>query len=258
MVDAAPDGSGTIDFDACVTLLRKQLLSEGKINGLPSVTTGASRPSQPPSPPPPSQPPSPPPPSTSGPPSPPPLLRGGTERIDLRGGTERIDRRLIKCNARGVQEAHSDKPQLWNFQGTEVDLAPGHQYIEGGQLWYLRSRAFEKILSGRPIAGVPMNAAARASGVKTLERERADDNLYNLEGLEGLDKVPPCTAVIGPSGRIYSSRTFGFLEVGHAPRRWAIKIVDWAPFDAFILVTILASISKVKIKRYTHSHTSIK
>ena len=86
-----------------------------------------------------------------------------------------------------------------------------------------------------------MNAAARASGVKTLERERADDNLYNLEGLEGLDKVPPCTAVIGPSGRIYSSSTFGFLEVGHAPRRWAIKIVDWAPFDAFILVTILAN-----------------
>ncbi|KOO31481.1 voltage-gated sodium channel [Chrysochromulina tobinii] len=88
-----------------------------------------------------------------------------------------------------------------------------------------------------------MNAAARAAGIKTHEREKEkpEDYLYNLEGLEALDKVPPCTEVIGPSGRVYSSRTFGFLEVGHAPRRWAIKLVEWAPFDAFILVTILAN-----------------
>jgi len=84
-----------------------------------------------------------------------------------------------------------------------------------------------------------MNAAARSSGIKTLER--APEDLDHLEGLEGLDKVPPCSAVIGPSGRVYSSRTFGFLEVGRAPRPWAIKLVEWAPFDAFILVTILAN-----------------
>ena len=84
-----------------------------------------------------------------------------------------------------------------------------------------------------------MNAAARSSGIKTLER--APEDLDHLEGLEGLDKVPPCSAVIGPSGHVYSSRTFGFLEVGRAPRPWAIKLVEWAPFDAFILVTIMAN-----------------
>ena len=147
-----------------------------------------------------------------------PLLRGRSSPNFLsspRDGSEYIDRRFIKRNARGSQEAHSAKPQLWNFHGTEVDLAPEQQYIYGRQLWYLRSRAFENIQLGRPIAGMPMNAAARSSGIKTLER--APEDLDHLEGLEGLDKVPPCSAVIGPSGRVYSSRTFGFLEVGRAP-----------------------------------------
>ena len=85
-----------------------------------------------------------------------------------------------------------------------------------------------------------MNAAARASGIAWTDDFRPEEDVH-LEGIEGLDETPPRSAVIGPSGRVYSSKTFGLLEISHAPRRWAIKLVEWAPFDAFILVTILAN-----------------
>lgn len=41
---------------------------------------------------------------------------------------ETIDRSGIERNANGSEEPHSADPELWNFDGTEVDLAEGHKY----------------------------------------------------------------------------------------------------------------------------------
>ena len=66
-------------------------------------------------------------------------------------------------NAGGSEEPHSDTPQLWNFDGTEVDM--NATYTPGKQLWYIQDRAKDKIKAGLPIAGLPMNDAARKSGI---------------------------------------------------------------------------------------------
>ena len=163
-------------------------------------------------------------------------------RTNQRSGapSEHIDRHHIIRNSKGVEEAHSAAPCLWDVSGTEVDLCPSHHYVHGGHLWYLRERCFETLKAGRLIKARPMNAAARASGIAWTDDFRPEEDVL-LEGIEGLDETPPRSAVIGPSGRVYSSKTFGLLEISHAPRRWAIKLVEWAPFDAFILVTILAN-----------------
>lgn len=84
---------------------------------------------------------------------------------------ERIDRRFITRNGHGVEEAHSATPQLWDFHGTEVDLAPEHQYRQDGHLWSLRCRAFEAIKAGKAIAGRPMNAAARRSAISWIGQD---------------------------------------------------------------------------------------
>ena len=39
-----------------------------------------------------------------------------------------VDRRGIERNAEGCEEPHSEHPELWNVDGTEVDLSEGHKY----------------------------------------------------------------------------------------------------------------------------------
>eukprot|EP01047_Picozoa_sp_COSAG01_P005965 COSAG01_NODE_211_length_21847_cov_17.992781_8_plen_1325_part_00 len=68
----------------------------------------------------------------------------------------------IERNAGGCEEPHSGDPELWNIDGTEVDL--NAKYKVGGQMWYLQSRATDAIKGGKPIAGTPFNDKARAAG----------------------------------------------------------------------------------------------
>jgi len=77
---------------------------------------------------------------------------------------EEVDRSEIERNANGSEEPHSADPELWNFDGTEVDLADGHKYKMGKQLWYIQDRAKDAIKAGKPVAGQPMNAKAKNSG----------------------------------------------------------------------------------------------
>jgi WD40 repeat protein len=75
-----------------------------------------------------------------------------------------VDRSNIKRNAHGSEEPHSDDPELWNIDGTEVDYFA--IYKSGGQLWYLQSRAKESLakVPPKPIPGVPLNKKAIDSG----------------------------------------------------------------------------------------------
>lgn len=139
---------------------------------------------------------------------------------------EHIDRSGIERNAGGSEEPHSVSPQLWNFDGTEVDLAPGHQYVFGGQLWYVSARAREMHSQGVSVAGRPMNRAARESDIKGLPPPRpgsvaedapaALDDDDEMAGLEGLEEEPPKAEVYGPSGRVYKSISLFCLRVSRA------------------------------------------
>lgn len=62
-----------------------------------------------------------------------------------------------------------------------------------------------------------------------------------LPGLEGLDGNDEPVEVQGPSQRIYGGQAFCCLRPYMWPRRPAIKLVEWAPFDRLILTTILVN-----------------
>ena len=62
-----------------------------------------------------------------------------------------------------------------------------------------------------------------------------------LEGLEGLSAQPPKEAILGPSGKVYSSTSIFVLKVSDEPRRSAIRLVEDPRFDPIILLTILAN-----------------
>ena len=51
----------------------------------------------------------------------------------------------IERNAGGCEEPHSDDPELWNIDGTEMDL--NAKYKMGAQLWYLQDRMKDAIQS---------------------------------------------------------------------------------------------------------------
>ena len=68
----------------------------------------------------------------------------------------------IGRNAGGGEELHSDDPELWNIDGTEMDL--NAKYKVGGQMWYLQDRAKDAIKAGKPIAGEPFNQKAKDAG----------------------------------------------------------------------------------------------
>jgi hypothetical protein len=68
----------------------------------------------------------------------------------------------IARNAGGCEEPHSDDPELWNIDGTEMDL--NAKYKIGGQMWYLQDRAKDAIKAGKPIAGEPFNQKATDAG----------------------------------------------------------------------------------------------
>ena len=67
----------------------------------------------------------------------------------------RVDRDGIERNAFGEEEPHGYDPELWNIDGTEIDLLA--KYKTGGQMWYLQCRAIEAGV----VSGVPMNRKAR-------------------------------------------------------------------------------------------------
>jgi len=48
--------------------------------------------------------------------------------------------------ANGSEEAHSDDPELWDIDGTEMDLLA--KYKVGGQMWYLQDRAKDAVKKG--------------------------------------------------------------------------------------------------------------
>ena len=167
-----------------------------------------------------------------------------------------VDRHGIERNVHGADEPHSDAPELWRFDDTEVDLRPGHEYKYAGHLWYVAGRAHEYIAQGRPIAGFPMNHAAReavASGrVSLLKRKPGEDEeggdggdeadeADEIPGLEGLEEQPPRATVIGPSGKVYTATSLYCLRPGHHPRKAAILFVEFPLFDPVILITILCN-----------------
>ena len=92
------------------------------------------------------------------------------KRAPRAGMADVVDRSSIERNANGEEEAHSADPELWNFDGTEVDLSDGHKYKMGKQLWYIQDRAKDAIKAGKPVAGQPMNEKARKSG-KSYNKE---------------------------------------------------------------------------------------
>jgi hypothetical protein len=169
---------------------------------------------------------------------------------------ERIDRSQIERNADGCEEAHSSDPSLWRIGEAEVDLADGHSYAHGGQLWYLSSRARERIAAGVPIAAVPMNRRARASGTrwipepppKQLDELGADDEALDADGgppevpgLDGLEANPPSREVVGPSGMKYEGLSLWSLRPADPPRRDAIRVIESRWFDPLILLAIGAN-----------------
>ena len=60
-----------------------------------------------------------------------------------------------------------------------------------------------------------------------------------MRGMEVLLDEPDEEEVYGPSGRIYSSTAIFCLQPGHEPRRSAIFLVEWGPFDPIVLTAIL-------------------
>eukprot|EP00941_MAST-03F_sp_MAST-3F-sp1_P004544 g4544.t1 len=87
-----------------------------------------------------------------------------------------IDRSGIERNKNGSEEPSSADPELWNIDGTEVDLLV--KYKVGGQMWYVQSRMRENPPKGMPIPGVPMNQKAINS--KRYYKDD-DDKEYNTE-----------------------------------------------------------------------------
>lgn len=64
-------------------------------------------------------------------------------------------------------QPHSLKPELWNIDGTEMDL--NAKYKIGGQLWYLQDRALGAIKNGTDIPG-----SAMADYAEEREKERRE------------------------------------------------------------------------------------
>eukprot|EP01048_Picozoa_sp_COSAG05_P005348 COSAG05_NODE_314_length_11610_cov_17.223265_11_plen_626_part_00 len=75
---------------------------------------------------------------------------------------EFIDREHIIRNAKGQEFPHSYEPELWNIDGTELDM--NQTYTTGSQMWYLWTRATEMSKAGESISGVPLNRKAAAAG----------------------------------------------------------------------------------------------
>ena len=91
-------------------------------------------------------------------------------------------------NANGCEEPHSKRPELWNIDGTELDMKGS--YKVGGQMWYLQDRANDAVKDGRPIAGFPINDRAKKTGHLYKEPEEEEEDDY--DGNE-----PAAAAVLG-------------------------------------------------------------
>ena len=103
----------------------------------------------------------------AAPPPPRPLtLSDGASETPIPGTTPKAAAEAnadeIERNAGGSEEPHSDDPELWNIDGTEMDM--NAKYKVGGQMWYLQSRAKDAVKAGKPIPGTPFNAKATAAG----------------------------------------------------------------------------------------------
>lgn len=101
-------------------------------------------------------------------------------------------------NAGGCDEKHSRKPELWNIDGTELDLKGNYKF--GGQMWYLQDRALSATKAGRPIAGFPINAAAVKSGHAHTVTDRGENDDGSDEAEENDSKVAgsPVTGQVDP------------------------------------------------------------
>ena len=53
--------------------------------------------------------------------------------IETEAGGDGVDRSEIIRNGNGSEEPHSNNPELWNIDGTEMDL--NQKYKMGGQMW---------------------------------------------------------------------------------------------------------------------------
>ena len=71
----------------------------------------------------------------------------------------------------------------------------------------------------------------------------ADDDEEELDGLEGLDSIPPKSEVIGPSGKVYHGMSMCAFRIHDEPRRSAILFVEHPYFDQAILLTILVNVA---------------
>jgi len=113
---------------------------------------------------------------------------------------EHINRSEIERNAEGSEEPHSDDPELWNIDGTELDLRA--KYKVGGQMWYLQSRATDAIKAVRPIPGAPMNRTAVLSHRKyKAEEPKAPPPVAVATGGDTSDQGSESEADDGPDWR---------------------------------------------------------
>ncbi|GMI14167.1 hypothetical protein TrVE_jg2716 [Triparma verrucosa] len=125
------------------------------------------------------------------------------------GNQANIDRSEIERNSNGSEEPHSLKPELWNIDGTEMDL--NAKYKIGGQLWYLQDRALGAIKDGTSIPGEAMTEYA-----KTREKDRREDEAkepWELHQNEKKEDPPPSVATKKVVGLSTANRRGSFTLV---------------------------------------------
>eukprot|EP01044_Picomonas_judraskeda_P005157 COSAG03_NODE_476_length_7617_cov_79.083400_1_plen_1988_part_00 len=134
-------------------------------------------------------------------------LDAAEQTADETQGAEQVEAAPLR-NAGGCEEKHSRKPQLWNIDGTELDLQGTYKF--GGQLWYLQDRALGAIKAGRPIAGFPINQAAAKSGHAFTAQGQEDDGSDEAEEAEESLTLPADGDRVDPyaspsySGNLYT------------------------------------------------------
>ncbi|GMH79749.1 hypothetical protein TL16_g08257 [Triparma laevis f. inornata] len=106
----------------------------------------------------------------------------GKEEVEEKKGEEKKEEVKEEVKEKEKEEPKTemdkDKPEMWNIDGTEMDL--NAKYKTGGQLWYLQDRALGAIKAGEEIAGEPMSEHA-----KTREAERREECGVELKKGDG-------------------------------------------------------------------------
>jgi hypothetical protein len=101
------------------------------------------------------------------------------------------------------EEPHSAQPDLWDVDGTEVDLNATYKF--GGQLWYLKERANDAAKAGRPIPGRKMQPPSPGPAQTPADRSRGE------EGGAEVDPENPAPRWSTTEGRPGSPRSASYM-----------------------------------------------